>query len=310
MRGLSVRLSRPQAKGAAPLLAALLLAGCAGSYGAPINGEPALSPEEQRLQAVENKTVDLSRRLNALESAGASGGSVGDDLRSLRGQVEQLRHDVGALQQQSQQQYSDLDARLKRLEAGAAPAQAPGMPAAPLPPGAAPPPAPGAEANPPAAPAPAVPVAPPPAAAVTAPAPAVPAPAVPAAPSSAGADEEAMYLHSIDLLKANKLDDATRGFHEQLDKYPQGSYADNAWYWSGQAYYIRQNYPEALKSYQTLLQQFPASPKVPEAMLRVGVIYQDQQKSDAARTTFQHVIKQFPNSTAASQARTRLAQLR
>jgi tol-pal system protein YbgF len=297
--------------GLAPLLAALALAGCASTYGAPINGEAALSPEEQRLQAVENKTVDLSRRLGALESSGQSGSTMGDELRELRGQVEQLRHDVDSLQQQQQQQYADMDARLKRLELAAAPAQPPGQapPAAPAPGadggaagGSSPPPAAGA----------------PPTAAVAAPnavAPAPPAAVAPAAtvvapPASAGADEEAIYLKSVDLLRANKLDEAIRGFRGQLEKYPQGSYADNAWYWTGQAFYIKQNFAEALKAYQALLQQFPASPKVPEALLRVGVIYQDQQKSDLARTTYQRVIQQFPNSTAASQARTRLAQLR
>ncbi|MBL6750722.1 MAG: hypothetical protein ISP90_09370, partial [Nevskia sp.] len=141
-----MHVTRSKAPGLAPLLAALALTGCAGSYGAPINGERALSPEEQRLQAVENKTVDLSRRLDAMASSNQSGSSMGDDLRSLRGQVEQLRHDVDTLQQQSQQQYSDTDARLKRLEAAAAPAAPPGQ----VPPGAAlVPPAAGLAAAPP-----------------------------------------------------------------------------------------------------------------------------------------------------------------
>ena len=89
----------------APLFAALALSACATDYGAPINGQRALSPEEQRLQAVENKTVDLSRRLNALEST--QNGSQADDMRDLRGQVEQLRHDVDTLQQAIQQQNAD-----------------------------------------------------------------------------------------------------------------------------------------------------------------------------------------------------------
>src|ERR1700757_2639434 len=89
-------------------LAALVLSACASDYGPPINGQRALSPEEQRLQAVENKTVDLSRRLGAMESAQT--GSQADELRNLRGQIEQLRHDVDTLQQGAQQ-TADLDAR-------------------------------------------------------------------------------------------------------------------------------------------------------------------------------------------------------
>src|ERR1700758_46141 len=92
-------------KGLAPLCAALALSACATDYGAPINGQRALSPEEQRLQSVENKTVDLSRRVNAIETG--QNGSTADELRNLRGQVEQLRHDVDALQQAQQQQNAD-----------------------------------------------------------------------------------------------------------------------------------------------------------------------------------------------------------
>ena len=277
-------------KGLAPLFAALALSACATDYGAPINGQRALSPEEQRLQAVENKTVDLSRRLNALEST--QNGSQADDMRDLRGQVEQLRHDVDTLQQAIQQQNADNDARLKRLEgtqpqaaAGTDPnAQVAQQPGAPV-----------------------VAVAPPPAVAA-APA-AAPAP-VAAAPSSTSADEEAIYLKSFDQLRGGKYDAAIGGFRSMLGKYPQGNYADNAWYWMGESYHVKGDDSNALKSYQSLLQQFPASPKVPDALLKTGVIYQGQQKNPQARDAYQKVLKQYPSSSAAAQARTRLAQLK
>lgn len=280
-------------KGLAPLFAALALSACASDYGAPINGQRALSPEEQRLQAVENKTVDLSRRLGAMEAA--QSGSQADDLRNLRGQVEQLRHDVDTLQQAIQQQNSDNDARFKRLEGGAQPAAASGAdPNAP------------AGQQPAAAATPVVPVAPAPAAAV---APAAAAPAA-AAPSSASADEEAIYLKSFDQLRGGKYDAAITGFRSMLGKYPQGNYADNAWYWMGESYHVKGDDNNALKSYQSLLQQFPASPKVPDALLKTGVIYQGQQKSAQARDAYQKVLKQYPSSSAAAQARTRLAQIK
>ena len=274
----------------APLFAALALSACATDYGAPINGQRALSPEEQRLQAVENKTVDLSRRLNALEST--QNGSQADDMRDLRGQVEQLRHDVDTLQQAIQQQNADNDARLKRLEgtqpqaaAGTDPnAQVAQQPGAPV-----------------------VAVAPPPAVAVARAA--APAP-VAAAPSSTSADEEAIYLKSFDQLRGGKYDAAIGGFRSMLGKYPQGNYADNAWYWMGESYHVKGDDANALKSYQSLLQQFPASPKVPDALLKTGVIYQGQQKNPQARDAYQKVLKQYPSSSAAAQARTRLAQLK
>lgn len=283
-------------KGAAPLLAALSLSACATDYGAPINGQRALSPEEQRLQAVENKTVDLSRRLGTMEAQ--QNGSQADDLRNLRGQVEQVQHDLATLQQQMQQQNGDLDARLKRLEGGAQPA-AGTDPNAAAATGAVPPAA-GAYA------------APPPAASVAAPVqPQVQAPQAAApASNSASADEEAIYLKSFDQLRAQKYDAAITGFRSMLGKYPQGNYADNAWYWMGESYHVKGDDANALKSYQSLLQQFPASPKVPDALLKTGVIYQAQNKTAQARDAYQKVLKQYPSSSAAGQAKTRLAQLK
>jgi tol-pal system protein YbgF len=288
-------------QGLAPLAAALVLAGCAGEYGEPINGQRALSPEEQRLQAVENKTVDLSRRLSAMESAQA--GTAGDDLRQLHGQVEQLQHDVAQLQQGEQQKDADFDARLKRLEAGAQPpptADAGGAPVGGVvsPPGVQVPAA-GATAPPSAMSPPAVAVASPPAADAS---------AATAGPSSA-ADEEAIYLKSFDQLRAGKYDSAIAGFRSMVSKYPQGNYADNAWYWMGESYHVKGQDADALKSYQSLLQGFPASPKVPDALLKIGAIYQTQQKTTEARDSYSRLLKQYPNSSAASQARVRLAQL-
>ena len=300
--------------GTAPLLAALLLSGCANGYGAPINGDQALSPEERRLQTVENRTVDLGRRVGALEQ-GQSAAAIGDQLRTLQGQVDQLRHDFDTSQQQRQQQYADLDARLKRIEAtmpqAAVPAvdangqPLPGASTAVPPPGGTPVVAAPAGTIPP--PAYVAPVGQPP---VVAAAPMVAAPAAAApAPSSAAADEEAIYLKSFADLRAGKFDEAIRGFHSMLAKYPQGNYADNAWYWMGKCYFAKQDFPDALKSYQTVLQSYPASPKVPDALLETGIVFQTQQKNDQAKGAFQRLVQQYPSSTAAGQARTRLSQL-
>jgi tol-pal system protein YbgF len=272
----SVRMSRPLV----PLLAAALVAGCATpSYGPPINGNRALSPEEQRLQAVETKLADLSRRYNSSEANRDQ--KLSEDLGSLRGTVEQLRHDLDVGQKRSQDQYVSLDGRLKALEAPQAPAAAATAPEA----------------------AGAVPVA---GAAPTA----VVVPAAPAAPpASAAADEESAYLKSFDLLKAQRYDEAIVGFKGMLAKYPQGNYSDNAWYWTGECYYIKKDTANALNAYRAVLEKFPASPKVPDALLKTGIIQQDAKKNDQARAAYQRLLKEFPNSTAAAQAKSRLAQL-
>jgi tol-pal system protein YbgF len=269
------------------LLTASVLTGCAsGNYGAPINGDRALSPEERRLQDTETKIADLTRRVNGMEANRASQ-NLGDEVRNLRGQVEQLRYDFDNAQRKNQDDQAALDARLKVLEGAAQPGA--------YPPGTAPPP--GVAYAP--SPGQAVPLQP----TVVAPPPA-------AANPSAAADEEAQYLKSFDAIKAGKYDDAIRGFHGMLEKYPQGNYSDNAWYWMGKSYYVKRDYPNALQSYRSLLEKFPASPKVPDSLLETGIIQQEQKKNDQARAAYQRVLKEYPNSQAATLAATRLGQLK
>lgn len=261
----------------APLLAVLALTGCAANnYGGPINGQQALSPEERRLQAVETKLAEVSRRQTTVDAGRDQ--KVSEDLGKLRGLIEQLRYDFDQSERRQQEAITSFDARIKALEAhaiGTADGSIGGVtgdPAAqPF----------GGTVAPPAN-----------------------------VPLSTSADEEALYLKSFDQLKAGKYDEATAGFKAMLAKYPQGNYSDNAWYWTGESYYIKKDYPNALTSYRSLLEKFPASPKVPDALLKTGIIQQDQKKADQAKAAYNRVIKEFPNSSAAPQARTRLSQLR
>ncbi len=259
----------------APMCAALWLAGCAGqNYGGPINSEQALSPEERRLQAVETKLAEVSRRLNATDAGREQ--KTSQEIGQLRGLIEQLRYDFDQSQRRQQEAITSFDARIKGLEAEAL---------AP-PPGSLP-----VDGD----------------VGLGAPVGTVPN-AVPAL--SSAADEEALYLKSFDQLKGGKYDDAIGGFKTMLAKYPQGNYSDNAWYWTGESYYIKKDFPNALSSYRSLLEKFGSSPKVPDALLKTGIIQQEQKKNDAAKAAYNRVIKEFPNSSAAIQARTRVAQLR
>ena len=204
--------------------------------------------------------------------------TVADIDGQLRGLIEQLRYDFDQSQRRQQEATTSFDARIKGLEAEALAHPATGgIPAADGDVGL------GASVG-------------------TAPN---------AAPAlSSAADEEALYLKSFDLLKGGKYDDAIAGFKSMLGKYPQGNYSDNAWYWTGESYYIKKDFPNALSSYRSLLEKFGSSPKVPDALLKTGIIQQEQKKNDAAKAAYNRVIKEFPNSSAAIQARTRVAQLR
>ena len=75
------------------------ISACASSdFGGPSSGgdRDNLSPAERRLQAVESRVAELSRRLDAVNLTGMDQENLRlrDDLRSLRGELERLRYDV------------------------------------------------------------------------------------------------------------------------------------------------------------------------------------------------------------------------
>lgn len=280
------------------------LAACASDYGGSVSGgKDVLSPEERRLQTVEGRVAVLQRRLDAANLAGADEQNqhLRDDVRSLRGDVEKLRYDFD----QSQQRSRDLEARLARLEAaggaaapvvggeaGVTPSLPSTMPAPATAPVAAPASAAASSAS--------IPVATPP-------------PAVTASGattlsqgSAPSPDEEAAYLAAFDQLKNGKYDDALKGFRAQLEKWPQGRYADNALYWSGEAYYVKRDYKSALAAFQAVGQRFPQSGKSADALLKSGLVQMDLGQDAQGRATLQRVIKTYPNSNAARLAQQRL----
>ncbi len=245
--------------------------------------------------------VSLADRVSALESQqAAQTGSAGQanvellnrltqlqsEVQALRGQVEQLQNDNAALREGSDNRYKDLDGRLQRMEAtpGAAP---------PL--SAAPPRAPSA-ANPPLSSGPDL---------------VNRMPAAPSGPPAAApaGDERASYDSAFAALRAGDYVASARGFKAYLDAFPGGALAPNAWYWLGESYYVTQNYPIALQSFDTLLQRFPDSSKAPDALLKRGFAQIELGQAGPGQQTLNRVITDYPGSDAARLAAGKLRTL-
>lgn len=283
----------------------VFMSACAsGGYGGPISGgSDNLSPGERRLQNVETRVAEMSRRLDAVNLTGMDQENLRlrDDLRTLRGEVERLRYDFDQMQRRARDQYVDLDRRLQRFEGGGGGAAInpgvipqPGLQAptarvessgtittSPQPGGAAPQVRPGASDG-------------------------IAAPVTISSGSGASPEEEGAYLTAFDALKNGKYDDAIRGFRALLEKWPQGRYADNALYWSGEAYYVKRDYRSALGAFQNVLQRFPSSPKGPDAMLKVGLSQIELKQENEGRATLQRLVSTYPQSNAARLAQQRL----
>lgn len=310
---------------------ALLLAGLASpaALAAPGDYEPAYD------QAGGYGTATLDERVSKLEKK-LSGDSqmemlnhveqLQNDVLRLRGEVEELTHQLETVKKQQKDMYLDLDRRVPPAQPAAA-SEAPSQGNETASPEAAAP----AQATPPApvAPVPAAPAqTPPPTPAAAIPAPGSPLPnkapdtlkppasASPPArlpPPAASTDataRQAAYQKGFTVLKEGRYPEAIKEFKSFQATYPKGEYSDNAQYWLAEAHYVNRDLPAAREAFRKLVKEYPAAPKVADAHLKLGYIDYDTGQWASARETLGEVIKRYPDSSAAKLAQKRLDKMK
>ena len=228
---------------------------------------------------VENQSlVELANQLEQLRK----------ETAALRGDIEQLRHDVDGNASRQRELYVDVDRRLQAVE------QAERNTAAALPPPPAS--APAAQAGP---------------AGGRGAAGAVGAGAATAAttaPRPTGTDQQ-NYQAAFDLIQGRHYEEAGKAFAQFLVDFPKSPLADNAQYWLAETRYVQRQFKEALPEFQKVIDKYPMSAKMPDALLKVGYCQAELGHRDAARTALQQVMRQFPDTTAARLASQRLDKL-
>lgn len=240
---------------------------------------------ERRVQVLEQR---LSSR--ALMEMMQQVDQLQREVQSLRGQVETLENTLGRVRESQKQQYLDLDGRLRRLEGGEA-----------------------VMSDTPAAAAEEVPPSPPREAAPPQVQPQVETPvAVPAGielkPPTEKAKEE--YRRAYDTLQAGHFDAAIQAFTGFLQRHPATTLSANAYYWLGEAYYVKRDFNAARDAFRQVIEHYPSSLKVPDALLKLGYVAYEQRQWKAARQFLDEVLQRFPESRAAQLAAERLERMK
>jgi tol-pal system protein YbgF len=233
---------------------------------------------EQQVQNKDQGSIGMVNQIQQLTS----------QIQQLQGQIEELQHGQQQLEDKNKAQYGDIDARLSRLESGAAAVPASNKAptdntSATTPPNNAP------------------------AAAATAP----PGPVVGKANSAPAADPGAAAAYDVAFkaIRAGDYVSSSRDFRGFIQKYPSDALTPNAYYWLGESYYATMNYQVALEAFQHLLSQFPQSEKAPDATLKLGYTQLELKQVPQAKATLTSVASKYPGSKAASLAQERLRQI-
>jgi tol-pal system protein YbgF len=213
--------------------------------------------------------------------------SMRDEIRQLRGIVEEQANELRELRQRQMDDYQDLDRRLSaRSDA------APVRPASPAPSFGSQPPQQQSQVQ------------------TQSQSPGYTTSTLPPGltPASNPADEQAeqqAYTASYNLLKARKIDEAVAGFKKQVAKYPNGKFTANAYYWLGEIHLLQNNLPEAENAFAMVTTNFPAHRKAADASFKLAKVYHQQGKTDQAKVLLQKVAS--GNSSAAPLAQAYLS---
>ncbi len=122
--------------------------------------------------------------------------------------------------------------------------------------------------------------------------------------------EKEAYDRAFQSLKDLKYADAAEYFLTFLAQYPNSEYSDNAQYWLGESYYVTRNYDIALEAFQELLSNHPDSPKIADGLLKVGYTHYELKQWDQARAALIQVQQQYPDTTLARLAGSRLRSMK
>lgn len=215
--------------------------------------------EAQRKSGNNQATAELFYMIQQLQS----------DVRRLEGQVEEQKHQIGRLQQQSRDRYVDLDQRILDLSK-AVERKAEEAPESRSSAGSNQ----GGQLTP---------------ARVY---------------RSPGADEQKTYNGIIDLIRNKKdFDTAISQLYEFIDEYPEGDLTVNAYYWLGEVYLAEPRLEQAKQAFTIVATRFSDHRKAPDAVYKLGVTLDRMGEKDEAKRRMQSVVDNYPNTGAADLAR-------
>ena len=123
--------------------------------------------------------------------------------------------------------------------------------------------------------------------------------------SSSEDDYDIAFAH----LKAGRFLESARAFEDFIQNHPNNELTDNAYYWLGESYYVKRQYPQALAAFQSLTEKFPNSSKAPDSWLKIGYSYYEMDDLIKADENLKKVVNNYPNTSIARLAKNRLRQL-
>lgn len=93
-----------------------------------------------------------------------------------------------------------------------------------------------------------------------------------------------------------------RQLEELVDRFPNSSFVDDAYYEMGRSYVALNDLSSAIRMYKTIKEQYPRSNFSKKAMLQLGLVYYNNNDLDQSMAFYKRVVNEFPGTPEAEDA--------
>ena len=199
-----------------------------------------------------------------------------EEVRYLRGQLEEMSHQLKKMRSNQRDRYRDLDRRITSINRQMAESQTAPLSPAPISPAVT-------DSAPETAPAPS----------------ASPTPSEPAvAPTPAISDRQA-YKDAFEFVRQRSFDQALAAFDDFVKVYPNSILVANVLYWTGEIHSKKKQPDDAMAedAYKQLVDRFPSHQRTPDAYYKLGLIYHKRGDVTQAKAMMNKVISTSSKKT-------------
>ncbi len=125
-----------------------------------------------------------------------------------------------------------------------------------------------------------------------------------------GSSVQSIYDDAYKAFKNKKYSKAIKGFEDVLKEYPDDPLAGNAQFWIGESYFEQKHYDQAILSYEDVLKHYPKSRKAPAALLKQGIAFMNTKDDKVSAAIFQQLLDRYPRTQEARTAKSELAKMK
>jgi tol-pal system protein YbgF len=120
---------------------------------------------------------------------------------------------------------------------------------------------------------------------------------------------EDLYSKAYHFLVATSYDHSENWMKEFIKRFPSHDLADNAHYWLGEIYLVKEVPKKAVVSFSTGLSKFPKGAKAPANLLKMGSAFKQMGKKDFAKSSWSKLMRDYKGSPEADKAAKELEKL-